>query len=81
VVEEVDGRLALLPRDGAAIVFLNESAALVWQLCDGRRTEAEVVELVEGLVTGVPAGSVGADVRTALTMLRDAGLLVTEPGT
>lgn len=45
-VEEMDGELLLYHPQSTATVYMNHTAALVWQLCDGRRDVAEIVEIL-----------------------------------
>ena len=45
-VEELDGELLLFDAASARVIALNETAALVWNLCDGTRTTGEIVTLI-----------------------------------
>ena len=45
-VEVIDGETLLYQHQLKRVVYLNESAALVWHLCDGRRSVAEIIELL-----------------------------------
>lgn len=46
-LEEIDDELLLYHPAKTRAVYLNETAALVWQLCDGRRAVADIVSLIE----------------------------------
>jgi coenzyme PQQ biosynthesis protein PqqD len=48
------------------VVRLNQTAALVWELCDGRRTAGQIVAMLEA---AFPGTSVAADVRGVLERL------------
>lgn len=41
-VREVEGETIILDREGGQVHTLNETAALVWSLCDGTRSVEEV---------------------------------------
>ena len=58
---ELEGESLLYSHDKMAMVYLNESAAAIWRLCDGKRTVAEIIEV---LAVAFPdmAGSIGAEV-------------------
>jgi hypothetical protein len=45
-LEEIDGELLLYHPDRAKIMYCNPSASLIWQLCDGQRTVAEMIALL-----------------------------------
>jgi hypothetical protein len=42
-LEEVDGELLLYHPGSTKILYCNETASLIWQLCDGTRGEEEIV--------------------------------------
>lgn len=45
-LEELDGETLLYRHSLKKLIYLNESAALVWKLCDGKRTVREIVGLL-----------------------------------
>lgn len=63
--------------DGATgqVHFLNQTAALVWDLCDGTRTLREIAAEVARLY-GRPADVVVPDVQRAVGLLRDHDLFL-----
>ena len=72
-LERIDGELVLYSPNSEAMASCNETAALVWALCNGERNLAQVVELV---AEAYPAsGSVEGDIRATAEQLRDAGIL------
>jgi hypothetical protein len=73
-VEEIDGELLLYHPQSTATVYMNNTAALVWQLCDGNR---EVAEIVEILVESFPdtEGDLRSDVLRALDSFHQQGAL------
>lgn len=46
-LEQIDGELLLYHPANTKAVYLNETAALVWQLCDGTRSVSDIVSLLE----------------------------------
>lgn len=45
-IEEMDGELLLYNPQSTSTVYMNQTAALVWQLCDGQRQVDEIVEIL-----------------------------------
>ena len=46
--EKLDGEILLYHPSKTTVLYLNPTASLIWELCDGRRTTAEIVELLRG---------------------------------
>jgi hypothetical protein len=44
--QELDGEVVLLHPTSAVILHLNQTGALVWQLCDGLRSAHDIVMLL-----------------------------------
>lgn len=68
VLEELDEELLLFHPQNNRILELNATAALVWQLCDGSRTVAQISKL---LADAYPqdAGTIAQDVQRILEEL------------
>lgn len=47
-LEVLDDEILLYHPARTTIFHLNQTAALIWQLCDGRRAESEIVALLIG---------------------------------
>jgi hypothetical protein len=45
-VQSLDGEVVLLHPTSAVILHLNQTGALVWQLCDGLRSVADIILLL-----------------------------------
>lgn len=75
VLDEVlaDGSIILFHTATRALMTLNRTAALVWELCDGERDEAALVAEVQDVFPD--ALDVDADVRTILSDLRSREML------
>ncbi len=83
IPQHADG-IALFQSDGVVVLthdtlgwsmVLNESAYLIWRLCDGSRTCAEIEVLLRDAFPGKEA-TVVADTRIALAELETAGVLI-----
>ena len=44
--QTLDGEIVLFHPTGNTIIHLNQTGALVWQLCDGLRTVDEIIEIL-----------------------------------
>jgi hypothetical protein len=52
-IEEIDGELRVYDDKSDVTCVLNDSAALVWRSCDGRRSIADLVEILAAELGGV----------------------------
>jgi len=74
-LEEVDGELLLYHPGSTKILYCNETASLIWQLCDGTRSDEEIkVTLRETFPEA--ADSIGNDVEETLKKFLEHGALV-----
>ncbi|GJL81884.1 MAG: hypothetical protein DHS20C01_15180 [marine bacterium B5-7] len=73
-VEEMDGELLLYHPQSTATVYMNNTAALVWQLCDGSRETAEIVSILSESFPDAST-SVRQDVIRALETFTEQGAL------
>jgi pyrroloquinoline quinone biosynthesis protein D len=72
-IEEMDGEILLYKTGTHKVVYLNETAALVWKLCDGERTVREIADL---LGKGFPnCGDLAQDVEKAIQSLLKEGAI------
>lgn len=72
-LEEIDNELLLYHPARARAVYLNQTAALVWQLCDTERSVAEIVSL---LAEHYPdSNNISKDVEDTLKQLADNGAI------
>lgn len=70
-LEEIDDELLLYHPAKTKAVYLNETAALVWQLCDSKRSVAEIVSLLK---ENYPeSDTIQEDVEQTLQQLTDNG--------
>ncbi len=74
IEHEVEEDLVLYDPSRDAVHILNTTASVVWWLCDGQRTQEEIVARVASLY-GVKPAAVAGDVQEVLCRLRDAGVV------
>ena len=74
-IEEMEGEILLFHPKSTATVYMNQTAALVWQLCDGNRSVADIVSI---LTQSFPDedSRINSDVLSALDMFQNQGALV-----
>ena len=73
-LEEFDGELVLYHGTATQVVYLNETAALVWRLCDGQRSVEIICDLLKESYPDT-ANQIEHDVTAALADLVQAGAL------
>jgi pyrroloquinoline quinone biosynthesis protein D len=74
-VEEMEGEHLLYRLGAHKAIHLNDTAALIWKLCDGTRTVEDIVHLL-GKEYPDMEGQVGHDVRAAISVLEHEGALL-----
>lgn len=80
-LEEMDGETLLYRHSTKKLIYLSESAAVVWKLCDGQRTAREIVSL---LAEAYPEAreDVSNDVVEAIdNLIREGALLLSRQAT
>lgn len=67
-LESMDDELLLFHPDEKKVLYLNQTSALVWHLCDGQRTAEQITDL---LVEAFPeaASEISQDVEQVLRQL------------
>ncbi len=73
--EDMDGETLLYRLGAHKAIHLNETASVIWKMCDGTRS---VLALVDELTQAFPdaGSSLASDVQEALSMLEDEGALL-----
>jgi pyrroloquinoline quinone biosynthesis protein D len=72
--EDVANEAVLYDPTRGQAVYLNDTAAIVWKLCDGTRTVAEMTELLAKEL-GDPDGRIAPDVAAAVETFAEAKLV------
>ena len=73
-IETLDGEVVLLHPTRNVIIYGNQASALVWQLCDGIRTEDEIADILSAAYPEAEA-EIRADVPAAVQALMSRGAL------
>ena len=73
-MEIMDGETVLYEENSKKMIYLNESATVVFQLCDGQRT---VLEIIEVLTTAYPdaSSSIAQDIWAVIEYLVQEGAI------
>jgi hypothetical protein len=69
-LEQMDNELLLYHPSETKILYLNQPASLIWQLCNGEHTTQELIELL-GAAYPEAAGEIAADVQATLQQFLD----------
>lgn len=75
-LEEVDGENLLYGRVAMKAHYLNESASVIWKLCDGARTVGEIIDVLTDAYPDNP--TIADDVHRALDQFITEGTLIVE---
>ncbi len=67
-LEELDGELLIYHPIESTVVYCNQTASLIWHLCDGTHTTAEISDLLSDAYPEA-AASIPADVNATLHTL------------
>jgi pyrroloquinoline quinone biosynthesis protein D len=78
-VEEMEGENLLYRLGGHKAIHLNDTATVIWKLCDGSRTVQEIIDLLKIEYPGSEI-VVAADVREAIELLVSEGALLEVSG-
>jgi len=74
LIEEIDGELVLFHPGKNIIIHANETAALVWQMCDGLNTIDQIVSILSSAYPEARA-QIQRDVPETIQKLRRQGAL------
>lgn len=73
-IETVDDELVLYDPGTGRAAYLNDSAAVVWKLCDGQRSVSEITALIAREMDG-SGRPIGGDVEETIGQFVEAGLV------
>ena len=74
-LEVIDGELLLYHPQETRILYCNQTASLVWGLCDGQRSVEEITDLL-GEAFPEAADTIPADVEATLEQFHQHGAIV-----
>jgi hypothetical protein len=74
-LEMIDGELLLYHLNQTQILYCNQTASLIWNLCDGKLTVNEIIDLLQEAYPEA-AGAIASDVQTTLRIFLDNDSIV-----
>ncbi|MBC7582696.1 MAG: PqqD family peptide modification chaperone [Tardiphaga sp.] len=77
-LEQMDDESLLYHDKLLKTVYLNDSATVIWTLCDGARSVADIASLINQAYEGTQH-DVSDDVRAGVEKLIDEGVLALQP--
>jgi len=73
-LQQMDDEIVLYHPAQTRIVYLNQSASLVWSLCDGVRTTQDIIDLLAEAYPDA-AGEIPTDVQAAIQQFLENGCI------
>ncbi len=73
-LEMMDGELLLYHLDETKILYCNQTASLIWHLCDGQRTVGQMIDILSEAYPEA-AGTMASDVEKTIQQFLDAGCI------
>ena len=73
-LESIDDELLLFHPSQTTIIYCNSTASLVWQLCDGERTVADIIHLLKEAYPEAKDLLIG-DIQTSLNQFAQQGAI------
>jgi hypothetical protein len=73
-IELLDGEMVLFHPTKVTLLHCNQSGAMIWQLCNGQRTVAEIIQLLKAIYPEA-AQEIGVDVKTTLQSFAQHGAI------
>jgi hypothetical protein len=74
-LEQFEDELILFHPNQAKILYCNPTASLIWRLCDGRRTTAEIISLLRAAFPEA-AATLTTEVQSTLAQFQQHGAIV-----
>jgi hypothetical protein len=71
-LEEMDNEVLLFNPQNLVVLYLNESASIIWQLCDGQRTIHQIADLITEAYPEATA-DILEDVQGTIKLFTDQG--------
>jgi coenzyme PQQ biosynthesis protein PqqD len=73
-LEAIEDEVLLFHPGQTRILYCNQTASLIWQLCDGERTVQEIIALLAQAYPDA-ASDIAQDIESTLQMLEDHGAI------
>ena len=73
-LEQLDNEMVLYHPAETKILYFNQTASLIWQLCDGERSAGEIIRLLSASYPE-SAGDIANDVQSTLQQFEDQGCI------
>ena len=73
-LEQIDDELLLYHPNQTQILYCNQTASLIWNLCDGRLTAQEIIDLL-GAAFPEARQTIAADVTATLEQFQQYGAI------
>ena len=73
-LEDFGDELVLYHFTTTRVVYLNDTASLIWRLCDGQRSIADIKTLIQEAYPSAP-GQVEADLQKTMAQLLESGAI------
>ena len=73
-LELIDGELLLYHLNETRILYFNETASLIWRLCDGQQSIGKIITLLSEAYPEA-AGTIAADVEETVQQFLTAGCI------
>ena len=77
-LEQIDDELLLYHPGQTQILYCNQTASLIWHLCDGRLTAQEIIDLLRAAFPDAHQ-TIAADVTTTLQQFQQYGAIGDPP--
>ena len=74
-LEKMDNELLLFNPQDLVVLYLNESASVIWQLCDGQHTIPQMASLISEAYPEAAPNILG-DVQETVKMFKDKGAVI-----
>jgi coenzyme PQQ biosynthesis protein PqqD len=73
-LQQLDNEIVLFHPSQTRVLYLNQSASLVWSLCDGKRSTAEIIRVLSEAYPDA-AADISADVQATLKLFLENGCI------
>ena len=74
-LQEFDNELVLYDLEQTKVIYLSDSAALIWRLCDGQRTIKDIAQLLQDAYPD-KTSEILTDVERAMTCFIENNIIV-----